>query len=96
MNTTTYPCHEDEVLDSDGVCHNFEEVPFGVTVVADWCTAVDGTGFCAAADAVVIERPAPATELARTGTEANLALLGLALILFGRFLIGLATLRRTK
>lgn len=40
--------------------------------------------------ALVIERPAPesnATELARTGSEASIALVGLTLVLLGRMLV---------
>jgi hypothetical protein len=90
-------CHEDEVLTDDGACHNFEEVPVELTVVSDWCS-VQGLGFCEGTvdltEAVVIERPAaPAQELARTGTEANFALLGLSLLFAGRFFVGLANRR---
>lgn len=45
------------------------------------------------ADALVIERPAPATELARTGAEGSLAVVGLAMIIVGRFFVRLATRR---
>ena len=85
-----FPCHEDEVLSAEGTCYNFEEVPVGVQIVADFCS-VQGMGFCVGTVEATRVVPEARTELAHTGIEGSLAAVGVLMVLSGRFLARLAS-----